>query len=707
MKRAVLFLTLLLVVGLGTAQAEWYGLNTTENAPPVVAVEAASAEGLTFDVDLSGFEYTEPREGFVSLTLPEETFAGQVGEPALPVINRLVRVPFGAEVRVTVDADWEEMPVAIINGAPLLMPVQEPLPKIPGAEENAVFTINPDAYASDTPFFSTAAAVLEGGVMRGYRLALIQIRPVNYVPAEELLRVASWMRVKVEFVHPDLEETVAREERYADLATAALASQLLVNGDSFGTKAEFYVPGTYLIIGGAGLFNSAVFDEFVQWQTQRGFTVVTATVQEIGQTATAIRNYIIDAYKNWDLPPSYVLLVGDTNIVPSIDGPTGCATDLYYAAVDGADYFPDLSIGRLSARTIEHLNNMLNKLLSYEKNEWTGGNNWTQHATFMASTDNWNVSEGTHNAVCANFLEPAGFTCTKVYSAHGGTVQQAIAALNTGPTIHAYSGHGSETSWADGPPMNQTQVRNLTNTTYPLVLSHACLTGSYNLPECFAETWQRSPTGALAFWGASASTYWDQDDIIERAMFRGWFKGNGTVPALPWVKAMLDFSLMKLYEVQPTGGYTKHYFEMYNLFGEPEVQLYSAPPATVNAQYASQITPETSQLSVDTGVAHAMIGLTRGGELLGTAFADASGQAVLAIEGSLANGDSLTLTITGQNLAPFNGTVTVSTASDDDADDDATDDDATGDDDAAGDDDATDDDAADDDDDDDDSGGCA
>ena len=57
---------------------------------------------------------------------------------------------------------------------------------------------------------------------------------------------------------------------------------------------------------------------------------------------------------------------------------------------------------------------------------------------------------------------------------------------------------------------------------YPLVTSHACSTNTYEDTECFGETWLvEEDKGGIAFWGSSHSSYWDEDDIIEKAQFRG------------------------------------------------------------------------------------------------------------------------------------------------------------------------------------------
>src|SRR3546814_10935442 len=54
--------------------------------------------------------------------------------------------------------------------------------------------------------------------------------------------------------------------------------------------------------------------------------------------------------------------------------------------------------------------------------------------------------------------------------------------------------------------------------------SDLCITGDFRVRESFAETWQRHEWGAVMFWGPMDSTYWDEDDILERAMFDGIFR---------------------------------------------------------------------------------------------------------------------------------------------------------------------------------------
>jgi hypothetical protein len=705
MKR-VAFLCCLLVTlfVVGPARAAWFALSEPEPAPPAVALEQLAPDQLVIHVTMSGFDASEPEDGYVRLAIPEGSVAGAYGQPELPTVTELLRVPFGAKLAVSTEAVYDEMPVSTLIGAPRIMPAQPSVPKLPGAREAAVFTIDEQSYHRAAPIFDAPAGVVGEGQLRGYRFVALQMRPFNYRPADGTLSLARELTVRVRFLNSDWTETAYQDSRYAEPRTFAMARELMINFDAFPRgKAEAFAPSAFVLIGDAAVFQNAKLQEFIEWETQRGYDVKPVTLNEVGgPDAMSILNFLRNAYETWEIPPAYVLLLGDTNIIPAFDSVTGSMpTDVYYGAMNEQDYFPDLGIGRLPFRKDGQLNNMLNKIMSVEKNQWTGGDGWTRHATFMASNDNFNISQGTHNYVCAEDLKPAGFTCTKVYTHQGGTTQEAIAALNTGPTVHAYSGHGSETSWADGPVMNQNQVRNLTNQTFPLVLSHACVTGSYDIPECFGETFVRIATGALAFWGASNNSYWDEDDVIERAMFDGWFKGDGKLATLPWTKGMLDYSLIKLYEQYNGGGRTRYYFEMYNLFGNPETQLYSAPPATLDPQYDEQLPFGTTTFTVNVpGHAGAMVGVTEEGELLGVGYVGDNGAAAIELSRQPAGGEELTLTITGQNAAPYIGSIAIVTPGDDDDDSGDDDNDSGGDDDLIGDDD---DNGGDDDDD---SGGC-
>ena len=175
-------------------------------------------------------------------------------------------------------------------------------------------------------------------------------------------------------------------------------------------------------------------------------------------------------------------------------------------------------------QNLTQLCNMIQKVIYMEN----GVNSLWKKNVFMASTDNHTITEGTHNLVIDSFFVPDGFTVnTKLYSYYGATTAQVSQSIDSGKIFAIYSGHGSETSWADGPVFSQSNVNALNNTIFPFVYSFACITGSYHISgECFAETWVRSPKAGVIFWGSSVNSYWDEDDILERRIERALFTEN-------------------------------------------------------------------------------------------------------------------------------------------------------------------------------------
>lgn len=256
------------------------------------------------------------------------------------------------------------------------------------------------------------------------------------------------------------------------------------------------------------------------------------------------------------------------------------ATDLYYTLMDN-DYFPDILIGRFPASNREEVNIMVNKTILYEQGRFSQC--YIKYAAFLASMDNHYISEGTHNYVIERYMIPHNFSCDKLYrAAYKATTQQVTDVLNDGRSLVIYSGHGSPGEWADGPKFTQNDIRNLRNhELYPFICSHACLTGKFNIWECFGETWLRVPNkGAIAFWGSSASTMWREDDLLEKYMFSAWWDYD-----IRDIGGMTSSALEQLYAHYGGGKNSKYYMECYNILGDPSLKLWESNPLTADFRF--------------------------------------------------------------------------------------------------------------------------
>jgi hypothetical protein len=515
------------------------------------------------------FDVVDTMDGFyTSLSVDDEGFTTVVGEAQLPVLYRMVQIPFGSDPMVSVLSEsWDDTSLNYLGLPDKVMPLQSSVFKnVDLVNEN--FVIDSGYYSTNSFMQNIPVEIIDTGIIRGNRFALVQVSPVQYNPVGGQLRILTSLEVELCVDDADLELTSDKIQRYSMKAFDENLEKTLVNYNDFHPDSTSSMVSNLILI--------IVYDEFADeinllksWKESIGYNVVVTKSSEIpgGISTTNLKNYIQTAYDDWNVPPGFVLLVGDTGQIPAFNGDaSNSATDLYYVTTDGSDYFADIFIGRFPADQLSHVTAMIDKTIAYESGNWAN-TDFLDKAAFMAGNDNYHISEGTHNYVIDSYFIPHEVNCDKLYEVtYGATTNDVRIALSDGRILACFSGHGSRTSWADGPTFTQSDVNGLTNIDMlSFVCSHACVTGDYSIGECFGETWIRAPNkAAVIFWGSSANTLWDEDDILEKRTLADFYNYNS-------VGAMTEAGKLGVYTHYGGGGYTKYYFECYNIFGDPSV----------------------------------------------------------------------------------------------------------------------------------------
>ena len=427
--------------------------------------------------------------------------------------------------------------------------------------------IDRNLYATNGWIHETGVRLDGEVILRGRRLVVLEIDPMSYNPVTGTIRVLEKARIEILFPGANLEETRRRIEKGAAAGFDRVIRAVVINSAAFETSlfggGGAPSRGTgYLMIAAPAFTGNASLQSLIALRTSEGFDVTLVDTNTTGTSTTAIKNYIQNQYTTNGI--EYVLLIGDTDTIPNWvgSGSYNPATDLNYACVDGTDFIPDIRRGRFPVRTATDLTHLCDKIVAMS-------NMSIKKAVFMASEDNYWISEGTHNYVISNYLDPDGWAYDKLYShTYNATTYQVKTAFNDGRTHGTYSGHGSAYSWADGPPFSQSDIRSLTNTVYPFIQSYACDTGEYTASECFGETWVRDDHGATSFFGSSVSSYWDEDDILEKRLYKGWFDQG-----FDRIGGMIDYGQYQLYLwMTSSSSFKRMYYEMYNLMGDPAMK---------------------------------------------------------------------------------------------------------------------------------------
>jgi hypothetical protein len=630
----------------------WVTISAAGKAAVVEGAAAQVPDVTVIDYGWDGFQATvdvpglalDPQQtelgGFVRVRLPDEPVDGEIGAPAIPVVRRLFVAPQGATVTVSATTGTSfTMGGSLVGAALRLMPVQPPIPKTPGALENAKFMYDPAAYAG-VKYGAVRASVQELGEVRGQRLMLLEVWPVSYDPAAQ--QMTYWPQI------------IADVQFTGGLGTGTGLSPLpglraiVLNQDLVPRSAERGA-GNYLIAV-ASAYESGIA-EFASAKSAQGFTVTTWSVAP-GTTREAIKTYISSLWGNPDTAPDYVLLVGDTNTIPCwTGGGEGTPnTDLPYVCMDGtSDWYPDIAIGRFPVRSQTQLSDVVAKTLYYENGAFADPD-YVKRAVFMASEDNYTISEGTHNWVIDHYMIPNEIVSDKLYChTYHATTQQVRNAFNNGRFYGIYSGHGAETYWADGPVFYQSDVNALTNLSmYPYIYSFSCLTGSFQTTECFMETWILAPNkGAVIAIGSTVTSYWDQDDILEKRLFDSIYdETDEVVPEVGPVNNDAKYRFLAHYGNGPT---TRRYFEMYNILGDPALGF----PGNCSDAGTAQLDAARYACEDTVGITVLDCGLNLSQSEIDTATVTLSSN-------SEPGGELVTLTETNPNSALFEGTAIIS-----------------------------------------------
>jgi len=682
--RIVLFRAALVVTCLaaGPAHAGWLPLDPwVEGDAPETTLIEADTTGVTLEIRVPGLETGVSDDGeYAVLSLPGGGVTADVGAPLLPVLREALRLPEGATPELTVLAtETESTPLVALDLPGQIWPAQAPVPKLPGAREAAPFAWDPDAYALEGLDPDGWASLGEIGQLRAVRLVPLEVFPARYRPATGEVELLRRIELRIDFVDADWAATTAVRERYATADHESFAARHLIAGGPLAARARVELPMGYLIIAHDSLVDSV--RDLAGFRHRQGFDVTLVSLSQIpnGSNAASVRAYIQDAYHGWDVPPAFVLLVGDTGQIPATNG-QHCysATDLTFSTMDGGnDWLPDVYIGRFPAATATDATRMATKTLDYARFTLGGGDDWILDATFMASVDNHHISENTHNYCVSHWLEPGGYDCTKRYYNQGATTWQVLDDINAGLSQLTYSGHGYTQGWSDGPPLDASDLGGLVNAgKLPVVQSYACYTGDF-ASHSFGEAWLEASNGAVAFWGSSQTSYWDEDDILQRAAYDAWFGGG-----YHWFRGSLNEGLWAVNQAYGGGGYSRAYYEQFNLLGDPALDVWTSPPGTLEVAHKGQVSPSDHGYPVDVSaaggapIADALVCLSLEGVLHAAAYTDGAGHVEIPLDAELPAGQFLELTVSAHDFVPWSDGVPVSDPGAGDDDDDGDDDDA-------------------------------
>lgn len=458
-------------------------------------------------------------ETYHAVTMPEGASASRPGQPCLPAGGAYLLLPPGTMPgQVTVTA----------RQAVSLGPGYHVLPRgtaVPLSQPSATTAPTPGpVYDMDEPFPGRLYDLVGVQSCRGYRVLILRLYPVQYVPVTGELRYHRHLSVTVELA----------DSSEASFFRGMKQDRQAIRGRVGNPSAAERYPAaqaasqTDLLIVTDGRLQRA-FTALQDYHDHHGVQTRIATLDDTGETPEEIRDYIREAYLEQGI--SSVLLGGDVDVVPArqlwvegmdegverytaylpadhyygcLDGPyNGDGDDKWGEENDGADggdvdLMAEVYVGRAPVSNAEEARVFVDKTIAYMSKEpsealksmtmvgerlgdygvatW-GGNYLDQHIG-ACSADGYT----THG------IPTDAFSLEKLYDrdwpGNRWDTEELVQQINDGTHVVNHLGHSSYTS---SMRMGPEDIEEFSNDDYCFMYSQGCMAGGFDYEDCMAE----------------------------------------------------------------------------------------------------------------------------------------------------------------------------------------------------------------------------
>jgi hypothetical protein len=267
---------------------QWIAINgfPGQDIEPEMKAISYDESGMQVDLQIHGFyiEHVEiPNYGWWDrITLPGQAYLGQVGAPDLPVLRRLFSIPGTTDLNVVV----ENVEYVDYNG----LKVDPSQPLLTEKATPGKFELDEEIYGRDEFFPANMAAASIGGIMRGVRLGMVELKPFHFNPVKGILQVAHRIKLKVEFKGYNGENAVYKESRITSTQFEKIFKKTLLNHEFISfTRADLDCGIDYLIIADHNLYNAFSLQLLKAYHESQGMTVAIVDVSTIGNTADQVK----------------------------------------------------------------------------------------------------------------------------------------------------------------------------------------------------------------------------------------------------------------------------------------------------------------------------------------------------------------------------------------------------------------------------------
>jgi hypothetical protein len=323
-----------------------------------------------------------------------ENMVGEPGEPAIPKWRQLVALPEGATPKLTT-ARAEKGSELKVNLVPFQdQPLDQASPQEPSEGEGDLgvpkpndpvfadkpFKLNERTYQTDRTIAEEPCKVTPMGQYRDVHMAQLECALASYNPVTDKLTLNKNVSVDVAFEGGADNFITSRtlspfEDSAKKLTTEAVVNKAVLS--RYVKQLDISVlpcQGEEFLILTHSTFREAA-DRLADHKRAKGMST---SVFNVGSgvasrdTAEEIDDFIEDRYDDCKVRPSYVMLMGDAEFIPTFY-PAGMADNAgsdfpysNYVQILFDAFFPDFGTGRVPVDTLAQANTVVDKIVNYE-----------------------------------------------------------------------------------------------------------------------------------------------------------------------------------------------------------------------------------------------------------------------------------------------------------------------------------------------------
>ncbi|MGD8395084.1 MAG: C25 family cysteine peptidase, partial [Candidatus Eiseniibacteriota bacterium] len=394
-------------------------------------------------------------------------------------------------------------------------------------------------------------------------------------------------------------------------------------------------PVTCVIVTSEAL--AGEFERLAAWRLRTGTRAVVRTVAWIdaryagADGAARVRAFLTDAYVLWGT--RQVVLAGDVDQVPVrylvsryfVEDPAvdhwEIPSDLYYAGLDGdwnadgdalagevgdgADFEPELQVGRIPVATPAEARGFVERQLAYERGD-AFDDTYPATAVFLAEV--LFESGGTVELDGAEYAEhmieglPPTLPVRRLYEStstwpHDAPLgrETALAELDAGPGLVVHVGHGFRATLSVGAgAIGNLDIDGLGNgRRRPIMLALNCSSAAFDYHSIAERLLLGEGGGVIAYVGMSRFAFPPTADLYQRVLVWAAYARGA-----PTLGAALDSTWALLGSVGAATDSTAHRYTKFALavLGDPATPIHARPPGRLMVEHPAHVAADASSI---------------------------------------------------------------------------------------------------------------